>query len=59
MINDFRWFESGELVDDDLILSLAEKSPADLSKGYVPAYKLEMRLVGRPEKIGNIGPSCW
>ncbi len=54
MINDFRWFESGELVDDVLILSLAEKSPADLFKGYVPAYKLEMRLVGRPEKIGNI-----
>ena len=53
-MNDFRWFDSGKLVDGDLILSLAEKSPADLSKGFVPAYKLEMRLVGRSEKIGNI-----
>lgn len=53
-MNDFRWFEPVEMTDDDMTLVLAEKSPADLSKGYVPAYKFEMRLVGQPEKIGNI-----
>ncbi|MCK5787299.1 MAG: GNAT family N-acetyltransferase [Candidatus Sabulitectum sp.] len=53
-MSQFNWTDPGELVDDDLMLLLAEKSPADPSKGYVPTYKFEMRLVGTPEKIGNI-----
>lgn len=51
---DFRWIEPGKLVDGDLELVLAEKSPEDPSKGYVPAYKFEMRRTGNPEKIGHI-----
>ena len=38
----------------NLTLVLKQKSPADPSKGYVPAYKFEMRLVGAIGKIGNI-----
>jgi tagatose 1,6-diphosphate aldolase len=54
MMSEFRWYEPGELADDDLTLVLTKKSSANPSKGYVPAYKFEMRLVGQPEKIGNI-----
>ena len=54
MINEFKWLEPGELADNDLLLVLKKKSSADPAKGYVPAYKFEMRLSGQQETIGNI-----
>ena len=53
-MNDFEWKDPGELADKDLTLVLAGRSRADTSKGYVPAYKFDMRRVGSAEKIGNI-----
>jgi tagatose 1,6-diphosphate aldolase len=53
-MNKFNWIDSGVLVDEDLELVLIETSPADPSKGYVPAYKFEMRRAGSPARIGNI-----
>ena len=53
-MTDFRWFEPGEFIDEDLTLVLTEKTPPDPSKGFVPAYKFEMRLVGQTKKIGSI-----
>lgn len=53
-MTELQWTDPGELADDDLELVLAGKCPADPSKGYVPAYKFEMRLAGNPEVIGNI-----
>ena len=53
-MNEFRWIDPNVLVDKDLALVLAEKSPAHLSKGCVPAYQFEMRRNGKSEKIGNI-----
>ncbi len=53
-MNRFHWIDPGELVDRDLELILVKKSPADPTKGYVPAYEFEMRQVGKPKKIGDI-----
>jgi tagatose 1,6-diphosphate aldolase len=53
-MDEFRWIDPNVLVDKDLALVLVEKSPAQPSKGYVPAYQFEMRRNGKPEKIGNI-----
>jgi predicted acetyltransferase len=53
-MTEFNWIDPGVLVDGDLELVLIEKSPADPSKGYVPAYGFEMRRAGNPEAIGNI-----
>lgn len=50
----FEWIDPGELVDGDLRLALVEKAPEDPSKGWVPAYKFEMRRNGQSEKMGNI-----
>ena len=52
--SDFQWMNPGELVDGDLRLFLVEKRPADPSRGYVPAYRFEMRRTGMPGKIGTI-----
>lgn len=52
-MNEFKWLEPGELADNDLMLFLTEKSSADPAKGYVPAYKFELRLRGQRETIGN------
>ena len=53
-MNEFKWLEPGELADNDLMLFLKEKCSADPAKGYVPAYKFEIRLKGQRETIGNI-----
>ena len=53
-MTEFDWIDPGVLVDQDLELILAERSPADPAKGYVPVYKFEMRGKDRPEKIGSI-----
>jgi predicted acetyltransferase len=53
-MTDFEWINPGELVDDDLELVLVERSPADPSQEFVPAYWFEMHRTGKPEKIGDI-----
>jgi predicted acetyltransferase len=53
-MTDFEWIDPGELVDNDLELGLVERSPADPSKEYVPAYKFEMHRTGKPEEMGDI-----
>ena len=50
----FTWIEPDELVDGDLTLVLARRSPANNSRGYVPAYEFDMRQTGRLQKIGGI-----
>lgn len=44
----------GRLIDGDLELILIEKAAADPIKGFVPAYKFEMRIVGTKKRIGSI-----
>lgn len=51
---EFRWREPGELVDRELQLVLAERIPEDRGRGYVPAYKFEMRRDGGAEPVGDI-----
>ena len=53
-MSDFKWREPGNLVDDDLALVLVRQTPAEPSKGYVPAYWFEMRRTGTEERMGNI-----
>ena len=50
----FQFYDPGRLVDGDLELVLAEKYAGDAAKGYVPAYKFQMRLVGQGETVGSI-----
>lgn len=50
----FVWVDPGELKDGDLSLVLRERFPADPQKGYVPAYKFDMRRDGEPDRIGTI-----
>jgi tagatose 1,6-diphosphate aldolase len=50
----FEFRDPGPLIDRDLELILVEKYPGDSAKGYVPAYKFDMTLVGRDEEIGCI-----
>lgn len=51
---DFTWMDPDELVDEDLTLVLARRSPAARVRGRVPAYEFHMRQVGRPQRIGSI-----
>jgi tagatose 1,6-diphosphate aldolase len=50
----FRFRTPGRLVDGDLQLVLAKKSPADPVKNYSPCYAFEMRSQGKPCKAGTI-----
>jgi predicted acetyltransferase len=53
-IETFQFYDPGRLVDGDLELVLVEKYAGDPAKGYVPAYKFQMRLVGQDKAIGRI-----
>jgi len=53
-MDEFHWIDPGVLVDNDLVLVLLEKVPADSAKGYVPAYSFGMSRDGNPENIGSI-----
>jgi predicted acetyltransferase len=53
-MEEFVWLDPGELKDGDLTLVLREKFPADSEKGYVPAYKFDMRRDGEPDRVGTI-----
>lgn len=50
----FEFYDPGPLIDGDLELILKEARPAEPDRGYVPAYKFKMALVGRDEEIGGI-----
>lgn len=50
----FQFLNPGRLVDGDLELVLAKKTPADPVKGYVPGYEFEMRHPGESTAIGTI-----
>jgi predicted acetyltransferase len=51
---ELEFFYPGELIDDDLELVLAHKSPADETRNLVPAYIFDMRHVPSGERIGGI-----
>ena len=50
----FIFLDPGKLADGELELALVERFPGDSSKGYVPAYRFEMRPVGEGIEIGSI-----
>ena len=50
----FEFRDPGPLIDRDLELILVAQVPGDPAKGYVPAYKFEMALVGSDEGVGRI-----
>ncbi|MCZ6680431.1 MAG: GNAT family N-acetyltransferase [Candidatus Poribacteria bacterium] len=52
--HDFEFLDPGRLVDGDLALILVQKRPAQPARGYVPAYRFEMRPVGKNRNMGNI-----
>lgn len=45
----------GTLIDGDLELVLEARLPADVERGFPPAYKFAMLRVGSDAKIGEIG----
>ena len=50
----FQFCDPGRLVDGDLELVLMEKYAGDPAKGYVPAYKFQMKRGGQEETVGSI-----
>jgi len=50
----FRFRHVGSLVDGDLELVLVDEYPGDRDKGYLPAYKFKMTLVGTSQDVGLI-----
>ena len=53
MAKNFTFRNPGKLVDGDLALVLVKKYPANPSKGYVPAYRFEMRKVANRRRTGR------
>ena len=52
--DEFEFLDPGELIDDDLQLVLVKKTPADPTKGFVPAYVFDMVLTGTSTKVGSL-----
>jgi tagatose 1,6-diphosphate aldolase len=50
----FTFLDPGKLVDNELELVLAYKYPGEESRGFVPTYRFNMRLVNQQPEIGNI-----
>jgi predicted acetyltransferase len=50
--SEFRFLDSGPLVDGDIELILAKAEPRDTGLGVVPQYDFELRLTGTTQKIG-------
>jgi tagatose 1,6-diphosphate aldolase len=50
----FQFIDFEQLTDGQLELVLQRHSPADLEKGYVPAYIFRIYQVDNPEQIGSI-----
>ena len=50
----FDSFDSGRLLDHDLVLGLVETSPGNATITYVPAYTFIVRLVDRSVDLGRI-----
>jgi tagatose 1,6-diphosphate aldolase len=51
---EFEFFDPGPLIDRELIANVVARNPADLLKGWVPSYDVELRVDGVLEKIGKI-----
>jgi len=51
---EFKFYNPGKLTDDDLVLVLVRKVPADEKRGYFPAYEFEMRNAKTAETMGHI-----
>ncbi|MBN1247498.1 MAG: GNAT family N-acetyltransferase [Anaerolineae bacterium] len=49
------FFDPGRLADGDLELTLAETLSANPKKGFLPAYRFDMRRAGDNAKVGEIG----
>ena len=52
--SDFSWKSADRLIDDELELTLLERSPADPRQGFVPSYLFELRRAGSPAKVGAV-----
>lgn len=53
-VESFRFFEPGELTDQELRLDLVQKTPGNAALGYVPAYRFLMRVQGEIRPAGAI-----
>jgi tagatose 1,6-diphosphate aldolase len=52
--NEFKFLEPGPLIDNDLELVLARKTPPDHRRGYAPVYSFNMLRAGSRGIIGSI-----
>ncbi len=52
--NKFKFLEPGPLIDNDLELVLARKTPPDHRRGYAPVYSFNMLRAGSRGIIGSI-----
>ncbi|MEE9555897.1 MAG: GNAT family N-acetyltransferase [Candidatus Adiutricales bacterium] len=52
--NKFKFLEPGPLIDNDLELVLARKTPPDHRRGYAPVYSFNMLCDGSRGIIGSI-----
>jgi tagatose 1,6-diphosphate aldolase len=50
----FKFFDPGFLVDGELSLVIARRSPPDPSRGWVAAYEFEMRAPGATGPVGTV-----
>lgn len=50
----FEFYDPGQLIDGNLVLSLVETYPGDPRRDYVPAYRFRMTLDGQRYEIGRI-----
>ena len=53
-MTDFKFKDYGKFSDGEIEVAVSEKRPAIPEKGYVPAYWFDIRLVGRPGRIGRV-----
>ena len=53
-MNEFKFNDYKPFSDGEIEVAVSEKSPAIPEKGYVPAYWFDIRLAGRPGRIGRV-----
>lgn len=51
---DFKFFDPGVLHDQELIVQLAEKVPANLEKDWAPCYDFALSVDGWNDRIGGV-----
>ena len=53
--SDFQFLDLGTMSDGEIEVVVKEKRPAPQKEGYVPAYEFDIRLAGKPDRIGRVG----